>query len=224
MLGSAPETLYLLPRAANFERLPHPVYLNGGLMRRLYAAALAVLLGASTPVLAAAPSGVPVASSNQPDLVSFGGAYFDPDKGEPKTHAADFRLEYRFGVSLLPLLFGGGQDDALQFHPFLGFETTSRNLLYGLGGFTMDWVFARHGVFTWSEGAGYLDSGDQRSLGGTFQFRSMAELGYRFDNDVRLTTEISHISDAKLTRWNPGAEIVGMYVHVPTSLMFGTSK
>ena len=58
-------------------------------------------------------------------------------------------------------------------------------------------------------------------MGGTMQFRSQAEIGYRFDNNMRLTTEFSHISDAKTTRLNPGAEIIGLYLHVPTLVLFG---
>ena len=52
----------------------------------------------------------------------------------------------------------------------------------------------------------------------------MAEIGYRFDNDMRITAEFSHISDANLTRVNPGAEIVGMYVHVPVFYMLGLTN
>jgi hypothetical protein len=184
-------------------------------MRRLFVAVLALALCASLPTRAA-PSG-------QPDLISLGGGYLDFDKSEPNKRSADFRLEYRFGLSLLPLLsssFAGG-DQALQFHPFLGYETTSRAMQYGLSGFAMDWNFLRHGVFTWSEGVGYLDSGNMTTMGGTLQFRSQAEIGYRFDNNLRVTAEFSHISDAKLTRINPGAEILGVYVHVPVSSLIG---
>jgi hypothetical protein len=52
----------------------------------------------------------------------------------------------------------------------------------------------------------------------------MGEIGYRFDNDTRLTAEFSHISDAKTTRFNPGAEILGVYLHVPVSVIFGTGQ
>lgn len=200
-------------------------------MRRLIVSLLALALVTSTaaqadnyygmhkntptaPAYAPTPSMMPKKDS---DLISFEVGYLDFDKTEPKTNAADFRFEYRFGYTFI-----GGHE--LGFHPFLGFETTSRNMLFGLGGFAMDWNFAPHGIFTWTEGAGYLDAGDQRSLGGTFQFRSGIEAGYRFDNDMRVTAQFSHISDAKLTRVNPGAEIIGMYLHVPTSYMFGVAK
>lgn len=190
---------------------------------RLFTALLALLLSVSVAANAAPATTTTSTKStlttqaNSPDLISFAVGYMDFDKTEPKTNSADFRLEYRFGYSFL-------HGEEWGFHPFLGFETTSRNLLYGLGGFSLDWDFTKHGIFTWNEGMGYLDSGDQRSLGGTFQFRSMAEVGYRFDNDMRITAAFSHISNAKLTRVNPGAEIIGMYFHVPTAYMFGAAR
>ena len=187
-------------------------------MRRLFAALLALAMLTSVSAHAApaksTPMAAPAASTSEPDLISFAVGYMDFDKSEPKRQSADFRLEYRFGYTFI-----GGKE--LGFHPFLGFETTSRNMMYGLGGFAMDWNFMHHGIFTWSEGVGYLDSGDMKSMGGTLQFRSQAELGYRFDNDMRITAEFSHISNAKLTRVNPGAEILGVYVHVPTNYFFG---
>lgn len=184
-------------------------------MRRLLVAALFLAFCISTPVHAA--------PSDQPDLISLEGGYMNFDKSQPKKKSADFRLEYRFGVSLLPLIsssFGGG-DQALQFHPFIGYETTSRDMQYGLGGFAMDWAFSKHGIFTWSEGVGYLDSGNMANMGCTTQFRSQAELGYRFDNNMRVTAEFSHISNAKLTTVNPGAEVLGLYFHIPVSSLVG---
>lgn len=183
---------------------------------------LAVLLGLLFSLSVSANAAVPAPSINQsapgqPDLISFGLGYSGFDKTEAHTHAMDYRLEYRFGYAFL-----GGQEWG--FHPTLGAEIMSDNLIYGNGGFAFDWNFTQHGIFTWTETIGYLDSGDHRSLGGTFQFRSGAEAGYRFDNNMRITAEFSHISDAKLTRINPGAEIIGIYVHVPTMVLFGAAK
>ena len=175
-----------------------------------------VYAGAHTNPLYAAPKPIPEYPKT-PDLISIGGAWMDFDKTEKFTNSADYRFEYRFGYSFI-----GG--DELGFHPFLAYETTSRSVEYGLGGFAMDWNFLGHGIFTWSEGMGYLDSGDHRSFGGTFQFRSQAEVGYRFDNNMRLTAEFSHISNAKLTRVTPGAEIAGIYLHIPTTMLFGYNR
>lgn len=160
---------------------------------------------------------------NQPDLVSFGLAYMDFDKSQSHRQTPDFRLEYRWGVSLLPLMsdYFKNWDPYVQFHPFVGVEATALGELYGLGGLAMDWYISKHLVFTWSEGFGLNYNGNAVPLGCVCEFRSEAEIGWRFDNDVRFTLEASHISNAKITRFNPGSEIAGVYLHVPFDNMFG---
>ena len=162
-------------------------------------------------------------SFKQPDLVSFSAGYFDFDKDEAHRQAADFRGEYRWGISLLPLIssYFNSWDPYVQFHPFAGVETTTLGQLYGLGGWAMDGYIGRHGIFTWSEGVGLYYPGNAVRLGSFVEFRSQAELGWRFDNEMRLTGQISHISNAGLTQRNPGAEIVGVYFHVPVAVFAG---
>lgn len=191
-------------------------------MRRLSLALLGLAALLSTEAQAAPVAPVPAAPASatparDPDLLSFGLGYMDFDKTQDNSRSADYRFEYRFGYTFI-----GGHE--LGFHPFLAFESSSLQELYGLGGFNMDWNFANHGVFTWGEGIGYLDSGHHRSMGGTMQFRSQAEVGYRFDNDMRITAQFGHISNAKTTRINPGSEIIGAYVHIPTTMLFGCGK
>ena len=195
-------------------------------MSRKYLLVLALVLlpfagaSAATPDsrAQAAPSDT---SWHQPDLISFGVAYDDFDKNEstdPKTQSADFRLEYRWGASLY-----NADDDWFHFgiHPIAGGEITTRSQLYGFGGFAFDLLFWKHIVFTESETVGLWSSGDAKPLGSFIEFRSQAELGYRFDNDIRITGQISHISNAGLTNRNPGEEIAGAYLHVPVDMIFG---
>jgi hypothetical protein len=161
-------------------------------------------------------------STQQPDLVSFGLGYMDFDKSESHKQSADFRLEYRWGMSLLPMISQSlNVDRYVQVHPFAGVETTSLGALYGLGGFALDAYLCRHVVFTWSEGVGLFSPGAMKPLGSVVEFRSSGELGWRFDNDMRATIALSHISNAGITKRNPGAEIAGVYLHVPTSTLFG---
>lgn len=157
------------------------------------------------------------APAKQPDLLSFSGGYFNFDKTEPRRQSADFRFEYRWGVSLLPKVssYFNSWDKYVQFHPFLGIETNTRSAVYGLGGWAMDAYIGRNFIFTWSEGVGFFSPGDMAPLGSFVEFRSQAEFGYRFDNEMRLTAQISHISNAGITKRNPGAEIAGIYFHVP---------
>jgi len=174
---------------------------------------LALGLVSFTPARAEAPV-------KQPDLISFEGGYFDFDKSEKNKQSGDIRAEYRWGLSMLPLIspYFNSWDKYVQFHHYAGLEVTTLGALYGSGGWAMDGYIGRHGIFTWSEGVGLYNAGDMTTLGSVVEFRSQAELGYRFDNEMRLTGQISHISNAGLTKRNPGAEIVGVYFHVPTSM------
>jgi len=157
-------------------------------------------------------------TGRQPNLISLSAGYVDFDKDEARTQSADFRLEHRWGYSLW-----SAQNNWLDFgiHPLAGFEFSTRSQLYGFGGFAFDVLMWKHLVFTESEAVGLFDSGDAKPLGSFIEFRSQAELGWRFDNDVRVMAQISHISNAGLTKRNPGEEIVGAYLHVPTYMLFG---
>ena len=168
----------------------------------------------------AAASAEPV---SQPDLISFGAGYANFDKHESRRKSVDMRFEYRWGTSLLPQLSSSfdGFDKYMQFHPFLGVNTSSLGILYGLGGFAADVPITRHLLFTWSEGVGLFYPGRGMPMGSVMEIRSSGELGWRFSNEMRLTAYASHTSNAKITGRNPGSEIVGMYFHVPTRKIFG---
>lgn len=157
------------------------------------------------------------ASSMQPDLLSFGLGYMDFDKSESHKQSADFRAEYRWGMSLLPKVstWFNSWDKYVQLHPYVGGEVTSLGALYGLGGLAFDGYIGRHVIFTWSEGVGFFYPGNMAPMGSFVEFRSQAELGWRFHNEMRITAQISHISNAGITRRNPGAEIAGVYFHIP---------
>jgi hypothetical protein len=178
--------------------------------------ALALLLLSATT--ARAETSAASASTVHPNLISLSAGYIDFDKDEPRTRSADFRLEHRWGYSLW-----SSQNNWLDFgiHPIAGVEFSTRSQLYGFGGLAFDLVFWKHLVFTESEAVGFFDSGDAKPLGSFIEFRSQAELGYRFDNNMRLTAQVSHISNAGLTHRNPGEEIVGAYFHIPVSSIFG---
>lgn len=159
--------------------------------------------------------------ANQPDLISIGSGYVDFDKNEsndPKTHAVDFRGEYRWGSVLWQT-----NNNVFDFgiRPIAGAEATSRAQLYGFGGLAFDFLFWKHFVLTPSEAAGLYDNGNARPLGSFVEFRSQIEAGWRFDNNMRLTAYLSHTSNAGLTRQNPGMEIAGFYLHVPVNCLFG---
>lgn len=155
----------------------------------------------------------------QADLFSTSVGYMDFDKTESHLESADFRFEYRWGTSLLPMIRPSWHrfDTNVQIHPIFGFETTSRGALYGVGALGLDLYMGPHGIFTWSEGAGLFYPGAMRPMGSVVEFRSQVEVGWRFSDQTRLTLQASHISNAHITYRNPGAEIAGLYLHIPVS-------
>lgn len=158
-----------------------------------------------------------------PDSLSFGAGYFDVFQNTPRLEAIDFRLEYRWGYSILSGISGRYRkwDRWFQLRPFAGIETSSRGQLYGFGGFLFDFMLGRHVVITPSTAVGVYERGDGKYLGSFVEFRTGIEAGWRFDNNVRLTGYLAHISNAKMTEQNPGAETMGIYLHIPTRMIFG---
>ena len=167
--------------------------------------------------------------THQPDLIGIGAGSVDFDKpssvdawkNDSKVRTTDVRLEYRFGYAL-------AEADAswvdFGVHPLIGASGTWLGQYYGFAGFDFDAVFLKHIVVTESEAVGAYDSGNARyakPMGSTVEFRSQAEIGWRFDDDIRLTGDFSHISNAGLTRRNPGQEIVGGYLYIPVGFFFG---
>lgn len=160
-------------------------------------------------------------AGSTPDLLSFGvGAYdvdLDGGSDDKQKQAADFRAEYRFGFSLLPLT-----EPVATLHPWLGLEATSRGALFGGGGILLD-IPLGPVVVTPSFGVGAWGRGTGKELGSAIEFRSMIEIGYRFENEMRLTAYVSHTSNAGIDDDNPGLNAVGAYLHIPVTSLFGGS-
>jgi lipid A 3-O-deacylase len=160
----------------------------------------------------------------QPDLLSFGIGRFDALRDNDRTNRAiDFRAEFRSGLSLLPLIAPqtfSGWDRYFQVRPMGGVEATSDGAMYGFGGFVYD-VFLTPNIFlSPSTVVGLFYRGNGKRLGSFVEFRSTMEAGYRFDNNMRLSLSIGHISNAGLSEYNPGTEIIAGHVAIPTEWIF----
>lgn len=118
--------------------------------------------------------------------------------------AADFRIEYRPGKSML-----------WELRPWMGLEVTSDAGVWGGAGFLYDFYLGNNWVLTPSLGAGLYADGSGKDLGSVIEFRSMMELGYQFENTSRVSAGISHISNASIGDDNPGTEIISLYYHIP---------
>lgn len=154
---------------------------------------------------------------HQPDLVSIGGGWQEVYKNHPYRNGGDFRIEHRWGVSLLSSLSDtfDSTDDWFQVHPYLGIETSTRKHVYGHGGLVLDFLVGPYVVVSPNFAVGYYHRNDGKKLGHPLEFRSTWEMGLRFENEVRLTGYISHMSNANLGLKNPGVEMVGLYIHLP---------
>ncbi len=112
--------------------------------------------------------------------------------------------EYRFrGFSCLRLV------------PTLGLTADVDGLLYGGVGLTRDFWLDEHWVAAPSFAAGLFRDSDKVRLGSELQFRSGFELGYRFDNDLRLAVGFFHLSNANIAARNPGTELLLFSLLVP---------
>ncbi|QQR68663.1 MAG: acyloxyacyl hydrolase [Alphaproteobacteria bacterium] len=151
----------------------------------------------------------------QPDLIAVGGGYFDMFENIHRKEAADFRLEYRFGKSLL----ANWTEPYFAIRPFIGGEGMHTGSVYGVAGIIFDVPLGERIVFSPSFAPGLYYTGRGKRIGSFIEFRSQAEVGYRFENESRLTVALSHISNGGLSPANHGAEILSVYYQVPVSIL-----
>jgi hypothetical protein len=88
-------------------------------------------------------------------------------------------------------------------------EGDSDSDLYAGAGFSLIWVFSQSWFVEGSLAAGYYDAGsDGLDLGGDFQFRTLAGIGYRLNEVSAVSFSIDHLSNAGLESPNPGRNAV----------------
>ena len=150
-----------------------------------------------------------------PALVSLGVGGTDILNQEAHS-AADFRLEYRSGLSLLPYF-----EQYVKIKPWAGIETTTRQSIWAGGGILLEIPLGPHWVLTPNFGPGGYIQGNGKYLGSWVEFRSTFEGGYVFDNGTRLVASFGHTSNAGLTRHNPGTEQAMISYQIPISSIVG---
>ncbi len=151
--------------------------------------------------------GSPVRAEEDPAFVALGPGYFyiDDHGGNDK----ELRLEYRHGRGLWI------------FRPWVGIEVTGKGGVYGVGGFLADLSIGPRLVITPSLGVGGYAQGSGVDLGHIVEFRSQIEVAYRFDDRSRLGLAFGHISNANLSEFNPGSEILTLYYNIPLDRILG---
>jgi lipid A 3-O-deacylase len=144
-------------------------------------------------------------SPGDPPRVAIGGGAFDVI---PETHpgsgtTGSVLSEFRFG------------DQWWILAPFVGAMGTGKGAVYTYVGFGFDIHIPYNFIITPSFAGGYSESGHGINLGYWWEFRSGAELDYRFSNDRRLGVGFYHISNAGLGHRDPGVELVNVTLTAP---------
>lgn len=159
--------------------------------------ALIVAIAAMTVlVLRPAAAQVTLGSPGDPPHLALGlGAFDIVPSPHPDSHpAGELSLEYRFGDLLGPIA------------PFIGAMGTTRLGGYEYFGFGMDINLGPSWVLTPNGAAGIYERGNGTRLGSWWEFRTGAELDYKLPNDSRIGVAVHHMSNAGLTKENPGEE------------------
>ena len=99
--------------------------------------------------------------------------------------------------------------------PVLGIMATKERALYVYGGFTLEWLFKKHLLFSPDFAAGYYRKGHGKNLGFPLEFRSGVEAGWEFNNHTRIGAHFYHISNAHLGHKNPGEESLECFFSIP---------
>ena len=149
---------------------------------------------------------ITLGSPGDPPRIALGGGAFDVLPDSKKTGAGTTGLvlsEYRFGDLLWIVA------------PLVGVICTGKGAFYGYGGFGFDINFAEKWVITPTAAVGYFSHGSGINLGAHTEFRTGAELDYRFDNLVRLGAGFYHMSNAGIGKQNPGVELATVVLTVP---------
>ncbi len=119
-----------------------------------------------------------------------------------------FQVEYRSDFSFY-------KNSMLFFRPLIGVMATSSGSGYFYTGIAFDIFFTTRVVFTPSFAPGIYIKGGGMELGFPLEYRSSAELSYRFKNHSRIGGMFYHISNASLGFRNPGTECLVFFYSIP---------
>src|SRR5215813_11239372 len=144
---------------------------------------IALNIATAHPVAGQVTFGSP---ADRPRL-AIGGGVFDvlPNSDQPGSGTTGLAFsEVRFGDVLWIVA------------PFVGVFGTGQGAFYGYGGFGFDINIAERFVVTPSAAVGYFTHGTGVNLGAHAEFRTGAEIDYRFENLTRVGVGFYHMSNA----------------------------
>lgn len=172
---------------------------------------LLVAAGAALPVFA--EGGLPAFGLGGAADGGIGFLKIAPSAG----HAAPAQSQpYRFDTSLVPAM-----EPYASFRPWLGTERTASRNSFGVGGILVD-VPLGNFIFTPSFGGGRYTENDGRDQATALQFRSSLALGYRFDDQSRLSLDYSHTTTSAQTLGGPiGGNALAFTLRLPSTWLLG---
>jgi lipid A 3-O-deacylase len=169
----------------------------------LFSRTLALLIGMAVT----APMWAKPAAAEDPDMLSFSGAYYDVY--HRKNPAGEGRIEYR------------NSERYWIFKTFGGVMGTTDYTGYVYAGVLIDLYFGQHFVLTPSFAPGVWFKGHGKDLGYPIEFRSQIEAAYRFDDRSRIALSYAHMSNGGLGNNNPGVETLALTYILPFNKLFG---
>lgn len=160
-----------------------------------------VLIWASLLLIAfSSPSAAQLLPLGEPEYVSASTGAFAIRDGDVDTYEAGWEVRFsprRFRLlpSFLP--------DVI---PVAGAMAGSRSILYLYGGFRFDYSLGERWMFSpgWATGIYYRGYG--MDLGNALEFRSHVELAYLLSRNTRVGLCLYHLSNARVSVFNPGSE------------------
>src|SRR5438477_6491548 len=182
-----------------------------GSWRRRTLCAIVILLAALEPVGALE---VPIPATRAridllgetPDHLSLGFGGFDMIREAARAGklgpSVAGQVEYRSGAKYA--VFG----------PLLGILANTNGGMVGYAGTYVDGAVSSWMLTPFAAAGGYR-RGEGKRLGGVFVFHLGGTVAYRFDNQTRLGITLTHTSNCRVYRENPGAESLLLSYAIP---------
>ncbi|MGL4348087.1 MAG: acyloxyacyl hydrolase [Chlamydiales bacterium] len=136
----------------------------------------------------------------EPDIIYISIGRFDATRKRPKWLG---QMEYRPGYLCSKV------------RPYISMFLTENQSIFASTGLALDVFLFKSLVFTPSFGPGIYFQGKGKNLYHPFSLRSSVDLSVAFSNFSRIGVQLSHISNAGITKKNPGSEILTIFYAIP---------
>ncbi len=124
--------------------------------------------------------------------------------------------QHRFGPALVSAI-----EPVASVKPWIGSERAPNRNSFGLAGVLVDVPLGKF-VFTPSFGGGRYTESDGRDQSSVIQLRSSVELGYRFDDQSRVSLDYRHTTTTAQTIGGPvGGSALAFTYRIPSARLLG---